>query len=97
MISGGANLGPAFDPSYQPETMPFMDAYNKTYEIDVRGFLVNPDEWDEYYATYRALEMKIPGGKLTDQHWQIIKFLRDSYKKNKEVPTIYETCESNRD
>jgi tRNA 2-thiouridine synthesizing protein E len=95
MISGGANLGPAFDPSYQPETMPFMDAYNKTYEIDVRGFLVNPDEWDEYYATYRALEMKIPGGKLTDKHWQIIKFLRNSYKKNKEVSTIYETCESN--
>ena len=96
MVSGGAHLGPAFDPSYQPETMPYMDSYNKTYEIDVRGFLVNPDDWDEYYAIYRALEMKIHGGKLNDKHWQVIKFLRDSYQKNKEVPNIYETCEANK-
>ncbi len=95
MISGGAHLGPAFDPSYVPETIPFMDAYNKTYEIDVRGFLVNPDDWDEYYTIYRAHEMKIHGGKLNDKHWQIIKYLRESFKKNKAVPTIYETCEAN--
>ena len=79
LVSGGAHLGPAFDPAFLPETMPFMDAYNKTYEIDVRGFLVNPDDWDEYYAIYRACGKNIPGGKLTDRHWKIIKFLRDSY------------------
>lgn len=95
LISGGAHLGPAFHPAFLPETMPFMDAYNKTYEIDVRGFLVNPEGWDEYYAINRAREMKIPGGKLTAQHWKIIKFLRDRYQKNNEVPTIYETCEAN--
>jgi len=69
---------------------------DKTYLMDVRGFLVNPDDWDEYYAIYRAFDMKIPGGKLTDKHWQIIKFLRESYEKNKEVPTVYETCEQNK-
>jgi tRNA 2-thiouridine synthesizing protein E len=95
MFSGGAHFGPAFDPSYLPETLPFMDSYNKTYEIDVRGFLVNPEEWDEYYAIYRAYEMKIHGGKLNDRHWQIIRFLRERYAKTKEVPTIYETCEAN--
>jgi tRNA 2-thiouridine synthesizing protein E len=95
LISGGPHLGPAFHPISMPETIPFMEAYNKTYEIDVRGFLVNPDDWDEYYAVYRAYEMKIPGGKLSDGHWNIIKFLRESYRKNKEIPTIYETCESN--
>ncbi len=95
LIAGGGHLGPAFDPAFQPETLPFMDVYNKTYEIDVRGFLVNPDDWDEYYAIYRAYGEKIPGGKLTDRHWKIIKFLRDSYQKNKEVPTIYETCDAN--
>ena len=68
---------------------------DKTYMVDVRGFLVNPDDWNEYYAIYKAYEMKIPGRKLTDKHWQIIRFLRDSYKKNKEVPTVYETCEAN--
>jgi tRNA 2-thiouridine synthesizing protein E len=95
LISGGAHLGPTFHPISLPETIPFMEAYNKTYEIDVRGFLVNPDDWDEYYAVYRAHEMKIHGGKLSDGHWKIIKFLREGYQKNKEIPTIYETCEAN--
>jgi TusE/DsrC/DsvC family sulfur relay protein len=66
---------------------------DKTYRVDVRGFLVDPDEWDIYYAIHRAFDMKIPGGKLTDKHWKIIKFLREYYKKNKKVPTVYETCE----
>lgn len=71
------------------------ESLDKTYRVDVRGFLVNPDDWDEYYAIHRAFDMKIPGGKLTDKHWQIIRFLRESYQKGKEVPTVYETCEKN--
>jgi tRNA 2-thiouridine synthesizing protein E len=69
--------------------------YNKTYEIDAMGFLVNPDDWDEYYASFRAYEMKIHGGKLTDRHWKIIKFLRERCQRDKEVPTIFQTCEAN--
>ena len=68
---------------------------DKIYRVDVRGFLDNPEEWDEYYAIHRAFDMKIPGGKLTDKHWQIIKYLRERYEKNREVPTVYETCEEN--
>lgn len=68
---------------------------DKSYEVDVRGFLLNPDHWDEYYAAYRAYDMKIPGGKLTEKHWQIIKFLRKTFRKTRQVPTVYETCEAN--
>ncbi|UCE65137.1 MAG: TusE/DsrC/DsvC family sulfur relay protein [Candidatus Zixiibacteriota bacterium] len=67
----------------------------KTYRVDVRGFLVDPDDWDEYYAVYRAYDMKIPGGKLTEKHWQVIRYLRGSFKENETVPTVYETCEAN--
>jgi tRNA 2-thiouridine synthesizing protein E len=67
----------------------------KTYKVDVRGFLVDPDDWDEYYAAFRAHDMKICGGKLTDDHWKIIYFLRKSFKMNKQVPTVFETCEAN--
>jgi len=67
----------------------------KAYKVDVRGFLLDPDDWDEYYAVYRAYDMKIPGGKLTEKHWQVIKFLRQYFKKNIAVPTVYETCEAN--
>jgi len=70
-------------------------AVNKTYTVDVRGFLMDPDEWDEHYAIHRAYDMKIPSGKLTEKHWQVIRFLRESYKKNKDIPTVYDTCEAN--
>jgi tRNA 2-thiouridine synthesizing protein E len=65
----------------------------KSYEIDKRGFLVNPSDWDEEFAIMRAAEMKMP--KLTDKHWQIIKYLRQSFEKNNMVPTVYDTCEQN--
>jgi len=65
---------------------------DKTYEINIRGFLMSPSQWDEKFAVYRAQEMKMP--KLTDKHWQVIRFLRDSFEKNNLVPTIYETCET---
>jgi tRNA 2-thiouridine synthesizing protein E len=68
---------------------------DKSYEVDVRGFLLNPDHWDEYYAVHRAYDMKIPGGKLTEKHWKVIKSLRKAFKKTRQVPTIYETCEAN--
>jgi len=67
----------------------------KTYRVDVRGFLVDPGDWDEYYAAHRAYDMKIPGGKLTDRHWGIIHFLRDWVEKNHDVPTVYQVCEEN--
>jgi tRNA 2-thiouridine synthesizing protein E len=65
----------------------------KTYLINIRGFLVNPADWDRKFALFKAHEMKMP--KLTDKHWQIINFLRQSFEKNNLVPTLYETCETN--
>jgi tRNA 2-thiouridine synthesizing protein E len=65
------------------------------YRVDVRGFLVDPDEWDEHYAAHRAFEMKIPGGKLTKRHWEIIRYLRKSFYTSSKIPTIWETCEAN--
>lgn len=67
---------------------------NKVYKIDIYGFLFDPEDWDEEYAIIRAYEMNIKGG-LTELHWRIIYFLRDFYKQNKCIPTIYECCEAN--
>lgn len=68
-------------------------AEEKTYQINARGFLVNPYDWDKKYAVYKAWEMKMP--KLTEKHWQIINFLRQSFEANNVVPTVFETCECN--
>jgi tRNA 2-thiouridine synthesizing protein E len=65
------------------------------YRVDVRGFLVDPDEWDEHYAAHLAHEMKIPGGVLSQQHWQIIRYLRTGYYKSGKIPTAVETCDAN--
>jgi tRNA 2-thiouridine synthesizing protein E len=67
----------------------------RTYHVDIRGFLVDPSDWDEDYATFKAQEMKMPEG-LTTRHWEILGFLRGYFEENKRVPTVYETCESNK-
>lgn len=67
---------------------------NKVYTTDVRGFLVDPDAWDENFAVHRAMELKLPGGQLTERHWQIIYYLRDVHQVQHRIPNIYETCES---
>jgi tRNA 2-thiouridine synthesizing protein E len=95
MSSEVGKIGAVIHPTTLPGAMDFMNVYGKTYQVDVRGFLINPDDWDEQYAVYRAVDMKINGGKLTENHWKIINFLRTSYKNDKKLPTVYETCDSN--
>lgn len=66
----------------------------KVYRVDVRGFLLDPLEWDKNFAVHKANEMKMQEG-LTDKHWRVIQFIRDRFEKNGVVPTLYETCEEN--
>jgi tRNA 2-thiouridine synthesizing protein E len=35
--------------------------------------------------------MKMPD-LLRDKHWQIIHFIRNTYRTSRVVPTVYETC-----
>jgi len=70
-------------------------AQRQEYRVDVRGFLIDPDEWDEHYAAHRAYEMKTPGGQLGRKHWEIIRYLRTTYYKTGKIPTVTETCDAN--
>ncbi len=67
---------------------------DKIYRVDLLGYLVDPTEWDEDFASRRAYELNIKGG-LSEEHWHIIDFLRNYYMKYKKIPTIYECCEEN--
>jgi tRNA 2-thiouridine synthesizing protein E len=73
---------------------PHVHPSEKTYVVDARGFLADPRTWDEDYARCKAEELGMWRG-LTEQHWKIIRFLRDQFERNGTVPTIYETCEAN--
>lgn len=47
------------------------------FETDVEGYLVNPDDWNEAIAEQLAAG---EGVKLSDEHWQVLKFMRDYYE-----------------
>ncbi|MFH1374906.1 MAG: TusE/DsrC/DsvC family sulfur relay protein [bacterium] len=91
--------GITYEQSYLPqslidESMALTPAVEgKIYRIDAQGFLVDPQEWDGQFTLCKAYEMKMD--KLTKNHWRIINFVRNWYKRTGIVPTVYETCEAN--
>jgi len=66
---------------------------DRTYRVNIWGFLIDPSEWDEEYAVLRAREMKMP--ELTQKHWSVIRFLREQFQRTGAMPTVHQTCEAN--
>jgi tRNA 2-thiouridine synthesizing protein E len=56
-----------------------IEVNGKTIETTDSGFLTDPAAWDEDVAEALA---KIEGIELTEQHWDIIRYLRDEYLNN---------------
>jgi len=76
--------------SVSPPSLPAL----KVYRTDALGFLVDSEEWDESFAVNKAAELKMAGG-LTGDHWRVIRYLRDSFKRSGVLPTVYAACEDN--
>ena len=57
-----------------------------TVEVDEEGFLKNPDDWKESMAAELAKEDGI--ADLTEQHWKVIRFMRQDFQANGQIPTI---------
>ena len=57
----------------------FLNVAGRTIETDAEGYIKNLDEWTEDYAVARAGE---EGLHLTDEHWQVIRFLRDYFQEH---------------
>ncbi len=84
-------LGYSEMPESAAEVLPVNQ--QKTYTVDMRGFLVEASQWDKTFAIFKAYELKMPG-KMGPQHWQVISFLRDYWDANRLIPTVYDTCEA---
>jgi tRNA 2-thiouridine synthesizing protein E len=57
-------------------------------EVDINdeGFLTDPQQWNEQVAAELA---KVEGiDPLTDQHWTVIRFMRDQYFEKGTGPTV---------
>jgi tRNA 2-thiouridine synthesizing protein E len=64
----------------------------KTIQLDDEGFLVNPDDWGVDVAQALAAREEI--GTMTDEQMEIVKFMREYYKKFKGFPILNYVCKN---
>jgi tRNA 2-thiouridine synthesizing protein E len=57
-----------------------------TVEVDPEGFLLHTEQWNEQIAQEIASTNGI--AQLTDRHWQVINFMRNSYLEKGSAPSI---------
>ena len=57
-----------------------------TIDVDGEGFLTDPGQWTEQIAEAIAADSGI--AELTDRHWQVVRFMRESYLRDGQAPTI---------
>jgi TusE/DsrC/DsvC family sulfur relay protein len=66
----------------------------KEFYVDSQDFLRDMDQWDEDFAVVKAHALGMTQG-LSDEHWKVIRYLRESYKRDDKLPTVYECCKAN--
>ena len=65
--------------------MPLTTMNGREIHVNDEGFLTEYDEWDEDLAKVLAKNIDID---LTDEHWKVLRFLREDYKQQGETATI---------
>lgn len=64
--------------------MPVTTIAGAEVHVDDEGFLTEYDEWNETVGAELAANI---GVDMTDDHWKVIRFLRDDYKTQGETAT----------
>lgn len=64
--------------------MPVTELDGHAVHVDEEGFLTDYDEWDEDLATVLAGRI---GLELTEEHWRVIRFLREDFASRGETAT----------
>jgi len=62
-----------------------IEVDGKSYEVDEEGYLADITEWVEGIAQVMADEDEL---ELTDEHWDLIKFLREYYEEYQIAPAV---------
>ncbi|MGE5407646.1 MAG: TusE/DsrC/DsvC family sulfur relay protein [Syntrophothermus sp.] len=55
-------------------------------DVDAEGFLTDPQQWNEEVAAAIAAEHGIE--TLTDRHWLVVNYMRDTYLETGSAPSI---------
>jgi TusE/DsrC/DsvC family sulfur relay protein len=64
--------------------MPVTTLNGREFHVNDEGFLTEYDEWDEELAAVLATNIGID---LTEDHWKVIRFLREDFKEQGETAT----------
>ena len=59
-------------------------------EVDEDGFIQEPDQWNDDVACALATTEAVDN--MTDDHWKVVKYLRDYYLKFGSAPMIRKLC-----
>ncbi len=70
--------------------MSVVQVKGNNVELDEDGFLVNPDDWSDDMVAYFASQEDV--SQLTENHWKVINYLRDYFKKFGVAPMIRKLC-----
>lgn len=70
--------------------MPMLNINGRDYEVDEDGFIVNPEDWTDDVAIAFASGEGI--SELSEEHWKVIRYLRDYYKQFQIAPMIRKLC-----
>ncbi|MBS1179275.1 MAG: DsrC family protein [Proteobacteria bacterium] len=71
-------MNAAFTPIIQPAVR-WLRVGSREIETDSEGYLRNLDDWSEDFVRAQA---RAEGLELTDEHWQLIRFLREYYAEH---------------
>jgi TusE/DsrC/DsvC family sulfur relay protein len=62
-----------------------IEVNGKSYETDEEGYLVNLADWNEDVGAVLA---QSEGVTMTEQHWEVVNFLRDYYNEFQIAPAV---------
>jgi tRNA 2-thiouridine synthesizing protein E len=71
--------------------MPTIDIEGHQFEVDGDGFLRDPWVWNDEVA--RLLATTDGTGALTDDHWAVVKFIRDHWEEHDLAPMVRKICQ----
>ena len=63
------------------------------YKMTATDFLDDYQRWDRQFAHLIVTEWGFPDG-LNDSHWEVIKYLREFYAENQNIPAVVETVKA---
>lgn len=71
--------------------MPKLEANGLEVEVDEDGFILEPECWNEEIAEAFAASEGI--ATLQDEHWRVIRYLREYYRQHEIAPRIALLCQ----